>query len=217
MPFNFPELSVPWNRAAQFEHSSNDWYENRYQGAAKSFGTSSPRCLSPGFPLSKERSAGEDEDKDWSLLSSLSSLSWTRSMGEKRVETLAGSGMDLPLTSPAIPAFVHPRRARQLHILQFRFLQFVPLTHWEMQHSVSLPLTHPPCRSSFPLPSSWPFLFLSAPSSFFPPLFFSRTSSLLLGFPPPVFFRPSDYGYLARPSSCLWSTSVSCVSLPVLR
>lgn len=163
-----------------------------------------------GFPLSKERSVGTDEDR--SLLSSLSSSSWTRSTGEKRGGSLGRLGMDLPLTSPAIPAFVHPGRARQLHILQFRFLQSVSLAHRDAAFGFVAPL------SPLPPSSLSAFLFLSASSSFvafFSPLlssFFLRTSSLsLLGFPPPVLFRSPDHGCPPPPPRPSELVSLVCV------
>lgn len=104
--------------------------------------------------------------------------------------------MDLPLTSPAIPALVHPRRARQLHILQFRFLQSVSLAHRDAAFGFVASLTPAPLSSLFGFPFSFRFFFLRR--FFSPPLlssFLLRTSSLsLLGFPPPVLFRSPDHG-----------------------
>lgn len=130
-------------------------------------------------------------------------------------------GMGLPLTSPAIPAFVHPRRACSCTSCSFGFCR-APHSHSETRYSVSLPqpshfFLHFSLLSRLFLflslflanllsaPSSFLASFLSFPSLSFPTL---TTSPLfLLGLSPPLLFCPPDHGFPARPA-CLWSASV---------
>lgn len=99
--------------------------------------------------------------------------------------------MDLPLTSSAIPAFVHPRRARQLHILQFRFLQSAHTPRRGIRFrcltpTASFPLPPPPTPP--PSPPSQPFFF------FLLPLSSSLFSSLLLS----SYFAPFSLAFRLR-------------------
>lgn len=103
--------------------------------------------------------------------------------------------MDLPLTSPAIPARSSTRgEPGSCTSCSFGFCS--PFrSHTETRHSVSLPLSPLPLILPLGFPFSFCFFFLRR---FFFPLpssFLLRTSSLsLLGFPPPVLFRSPDHG-----------------------
>lgn len=159
-----------------------------------------------GFPLSKEPSMGMDED-----LSSLSS--WTRSTEKKKGwkpwPTRDGPSADVtgnPCVRPPEEnsAVAHPA----VSVFAVRFAH-------TLRHGIRFRCLTP-TASFHLLLLSFSFSFCSFfLRRFFLLLFFPRP--FLLGFPPPALFRLPDHGYPARPSSCLWSASVSCVSLPVLR
>lgn len=124
------------------------------------------------LPDSKERSVGTDEDRVSPKLPF--ELELDEIHERKKAGSLGRLGMDLPLTSPAIPAFVHPRRARAVAHLAVSVFA-VRFAHTPRRGIRFRCLT--PC-SSFLVA----FLFLSAPSSFvafFPLLFFPRTTSSL--------------------------------------
>lgn len=122
-------------------------------------------------------------------------------------------GMGLPLTSPAIPAFVHPRRrelavahlavsvfaVRFAHILRRAVFGFASLTSaafFFIPSSLSLSSILLPVSSSLPLASFLSFPFLS---SYFTPFF--------LAFRLRCLFAHQTMDSPGRPA-CLWSTSV---------
>lgn len=136
-------------------------------------------------------------------------------------------GMGLPLTSPAIPAFVHPRRACSCTSCSFGFCR-APHSHSETRYSVSLPQPSHFFLHFSLLSRLFPFLSLSLSRessfcSFFLPCFFPFLPFAILSYP--HYFTPlptwpfasvaflSARPWIPRPSS----VSLVCVCFLVYR